>query len=468
MEILDQGQAKKRMRELQREIDEHIYRYHVLDRPAIDDAAFDRLMQELLLLEEAYPEWRAPESPTGRIGGEPLSGFTTFRHSVPMLGLENAFSETELYSFDTRTQKLTGEEIIEYFCELKVDGLAVSLHYENGYFVRGLTRGDGYTGEDITQNLRTIKQIPLQLSAPVTLEARGEVYINHTDFSVLNLLREKQGLPLFANPRNAAAGSLRQLDPRLAAARPLRIFFYGIGGNTLLLQTQADLLDYLMELRLPVNPKRALCHGMEEVWRYCSEWQGKRHQLPYDIDGIVVKVNRLNMQKGLGATSRSPRWAIAYKYPPEEKVTRVLDIEVSVGRTGAITPVAILEPVILGGTTVQRASLHNEAMIKEKGVMIGDTVIIHKAGEIIPEVLRVVKDKRNGSEIEFKMPEICPSCNAETIRLAGEAALRCINPSCPAQMVEKLAHFASRRAMDIEGLGPAAAALIYDNGLVSN
>jgi DNA ligase (NAD+) len=417
-------------------------------------------------LEEEFPELQEPDSPTRRIGAEPLTSFATIEHKVPMLGLDNAFSEDELVDFNARVIKLSGLEQIEYLCELKMDGLAVSLQYEKGIFKRGSTRGDGYTGEDVTLNLRTIRQLPLKLSEPLTLEARGEVYINREEFERLNLQREEEGLLLFANPRNAAAGSLRQLDPRLTARRPLRLFIYGIGEHNLDLFRQSELLDQLQELQLPVNPERTICCGIEEVWLYCRKWQAERHKLPYEIDGIVVKVNDLGQQKTLGNTARSPRWAVAYKFPPEEKMTRVIDIRVHIGRTGTITPVALLEPITLSGTTVQRATLHNEDMIAEKEIMINDIVVVRKAGEIIPEVVRVVKEKRDGEEKEFKMPRNCPSCSSETVRLSGEAARRCLNPSCPAQLVEKLVHFASRRAMDIEGMGPAVAELLFSNSMV--
>lgn len=459
-------EARKRAESLRRAINEYNYYYHVLDQPKVDDWKFDQLMHELERLEEEYPGLQDPDSPTRRIGGEPLESFETLDHRVPMLGLDNAFNEEDLIGFDNRVRKLSGLDCVEYFCELKIDGLAVSLQYEEGIFKRGSTRGDGYTGEDITHNLRTIRQIPLKLPENLTLEVRGEVYINKKDFERLNRYREEQGLMLFANPRNAAAGSLRQLDPRLAAKRPLKLFLYGLGDHSLELSCQSELLDYLEKLQLPVNPNRTICRGPEEVYEYCRRWQTEKLELPYEIDGIVIKVNDLALQKELGNTARSPRWAIAYKYPPEEKPTRVLDIEVNIGRTGAITPVALLEPVTLSGTTVKRASLHNEDFIAEKGIKIGDTVIVHKAGEIIPEVLKVMEDRRTGREKEFKMPGHCPSCNSETVRLSGEAAMRCLNPSCPAQLVEKLVHFSSRRAMDIEGLGPAVAEAVFNSGLV--
>ncbi len=459
-------EAQEKVKVLRREIDKHNYQYHVLDQPMIGDQHFDRLMRELQQLEETYPELRDPDSPTRRVGGEPLTSFASLEHKVPMLGLDNAFSKEDLADFDGRVRKISGLDAVEYFCELKIDGLAVSLYYEQGLFKHGLTRGDGFAGEEITENLRTIKQIPLRLPRLLTLELRGEVYINREDFDRLNSRREAEGLMLFANPRNAAAGSLRQLDPRLAAKRPLKVFIYGLGEHNLQLAKQAELLDELEKMLLPVNPNRSTCRGPEAVWSYCQKWQTQRHEIPYEIDGIVVKINDLALQKKLGNTARSPRWAIAYKYPPEEKMTRVLDIQVHVGRTGVITPVARLEPVVLSGTTVQRASLHNEDMIAGKGIMVGDIVVVRKAGEIIPEVLKVVEEKRSGKEKKFIMPGQCPSCGSETLRLSGEAAMRCLNPSCPAQLIEKLAHFASRRAMDIEGLGPAVVELLFNERLV--
>jgi len=460
------NEARKRVEFLRREIEQHNYRYHVLDQPEVSDAEFDELLRELQQLEDKYPQLQDPDSPTRRVGGEPLAAFETLEHKVPMLGLDNAFSEEDLVDFADRVKRLSGLKQVDYFCELKIDGLAVSLQYEDGLFKRGSTRGDGYSGEDITQNLRTIRQIPLKLPEEISLEVRGEVYINKKDFEKLNRRREEEGLMVFANPRNAAAGSVRQLDPRLAARRPLKLFLYGLGQHNLSLSTQEKLLGYLEKMQLPVNPNRTICQGIEEVKEYCRLWQEKKLELPYEIDGVVVKVNNLALQQELGFTARSPRWAIAYKYPPEEKVTRVLDIEVNIGRTGTITPVALLEPVTLSGTTVRRASLHNEDLIAEKGILIGDSVVVHKAGEIIPEVLKVVEEKRSGTEKDFKMPANCPSCGSEAVRLSGEAARRCLNPSCPAQLVEKLVHFASRRAMDIEGLGPAVAEMLYSHDLV--
>ncbi len=468
MKEQEMDKIKKYADRLRKEIEHHNYHYHVLDKPEISDAQFDRLMRELEELEKSYPDLQDLSSPTCRVGSKPLSVFTTVEHKIPMLGLDNAFSEEEVVEFGLRVQRLLQEEVTAYYCELKIDGLAVSLHYENGVLVKGSTRGDGHTGEDVTQNLRTIRQVPLKLPEPLTLEVRGEVYFSKEDFTALNYEREQEALPLFANPRNAAAGSLRQLDPQVTARRPLKIFIYGLGDNNLRLDTQESVLNYLDQERLPVNKIRSLRSGISQVWAFCSLMQKERSNLPYDIDGVVIKVNSLEQQKELGNTARSPRWAIAYKFPPEEKETRVLDIQFNVGRTGVITPVAILEPLVLSGTIVQRASLHNEDLIRDKGIMIGDTVVVRKAGEIIPEVLHVLKGRRSGREVPFSMPGVCPSCGSETIRLQDEAARRCLNPSCTAQLIEKICHFASRGAMDIEGLGPAAAELLFQHGLVAD
>jgi DNA ligase (NAD+) len=458
----------RRAAQLRSELEEHNYRYHVLDKPVISDTRFDLLLRELQEIERRFPELVLPDSPTQRVGGAPLPAFETLTHREPMFGLDNAFSEAELRDFDSRAVKGSGQDQLEYICELKIDGLAVSLQYEDGLLVRGATRGDGLRGEDITQNLRTIRQIPLRLPEPYTLEARGEVYISKDEFAQMNRERQEAGDPLFANPRNAAAGSLRQLDAKVVAARPLKIFLYGIGWHRLEMSAQSELLNTLERLHLPVNPYRTVCRGINAVWDFCCSWQEKRHALPYEIDGIVVKVNDLELQTQLGATSRSPRWAVAFKYPAEEKITRVIDIRVNVGRTGAITPVALLDPVLISGSLVQRASLHNEDVLADKGVLIGDTVVIRKAGEIIPEVVRVVPEARTGLETPFAMPGMCPSCGSVLYRQPGEAARRCLNPICPAQAVERLVHFASRQAMNIDGLGPAVAELLWREGLVGD
>ena len=468
MENQSMEEASLRAKELREAIAEHNYRYHTLDDPLISDHEFDRLMRELIELEKRFPGLRSDDSPTGRVGGAPRPGFTTLEHRLPMLGLDNAFDIQELRDFDSRVRRLAGLDAVDYICELKIDGLAVSLQYEEGRFIRGATRGDGFTGEEITHNLRTIRQVPLRLAEPVTLEMRGEVYISRADFEALNRERIEQEQPIFANPRNAAAGSLRQLDPRITASRPLRLFLYGLGEHNLPVTTHSDMLTYLEQLHLPVSPHRMLCRTIKEAGDFCRTWEERRSELPYEIDGVVIKVDDLLLRERLGNTARSPRWSIAFKYPPEEKSTRVRDILINVGRTGALTPVAVLEPILISGSTVQRASLHNEDILAEKGVRIGDMVVIRKAGEIIPEIVRVLEEKRSGAEKIFEMPKHCPSCGSPVIRPPGEAARRCFNPSCPAQIIERIAHFASRRAMNIEGLGPARAALLWREGLVKN
>lgn len=461
-------QARERAQTLRREIADHDYRYYVLDSPLITDAQYDQLLRELLAIEKQYPELVTPDSPTQRVGGKPREGFVTVAHRTPMLSLANAFGEEELRDFDRRVRAALPGEKVEYVVELKIDGLAVSLWYENGLFIRGATRGDGETGEDITPNLKTIPAIPLRLRETVpALEVRGEVYMTKEAFLKLNEAREEAGEPPFANPRNAAAGSLRQLDPAVTAARKLNIFVYGLGfweGKDL--SEHAASLQWLGELGLPVNRHFRVFGDMAEVIAYCTRWQQERFDLPYSTDGMVIKVNSLDQQARLGATMKSPRWAIAYKFPAEEAKTMVKDIILRVGRTGVLTPTAVLEPVRLAGTTVTKATLHNEDMIKEKDVRIGDTVLVHKAGDIIPEVISVVKEARTGREKVFVWPERCPECGSRVIRPAGEAAVRCPNVACPARLREGLIHFVSRAAMDIMGLGPAILGQLLDRGLV--
>lgn len=462
--------AKQRIEELRREIEYHNYRYYVLDDPEISDERYDALMRELLKLESQYPSLVTPDSPSQRVGGRPREGFATVRHRVPMLSLANAFGEDELRDFDRRVRSLLGGEKVEYVAELKIDGLAVSLRYENGLLVTGATRGDGETGEDITANLKTVRAIPLRLRRSIPLlEVRGEAYMPKEAFLRLNEAREEAGEPLFANPRNAAAGSLRQLDPAVTASRQLSFFAYGIGESEgLEVRTHTETLTLLRELGIPVNRHWELLPHIEEVIAYCHHWQEKRHDLPYAIDGIVVKVNSLEQQARLGATMKSPRWAIAYKFPAEQARTKVKDIILRVGRTGVLTPTAVLEPVRLAGTTVTRATLHNEDFIREKDIRIGDTVIVQKAGDIIPEVVSVDTSSRTGQEKPFVMPRRCPACGAEVVRQMGEAATRCTNIACPARLREGLIHFASRNAMDIAGLGQAIIGQLLAAGLVKD
>ena len=449
---------KHHIETLRKEIENHNYHYYVLDDPVITDAEFDQLMQALLALEEKHPELVTPESPTQRVGAKPLSEFPEVRHALPMLSLANAFTTEEMEAFDRRAREKLNIDVIEYAAETKLDGLAISLIYDHGRLARGATRGDGSTGEDVTLNVRTIKAVPLRLrgSYPPRLEVRGEVYISKEGFTALNKAQEENGGKLFANPRNAAAGSLRQLDPVVTATRPLLFFAYGIGDHAgaVLPQQHNDQLQELQEYGLPVSPETRVVTGLDGCREYYQTIGKKRGKLPYEIDGVVFKVNSISQQEHLGFVSRAPRWAIAWKYPPEEVSTRITDIEIQVGRTGALTPVARLEPVAVGGVTVTNATLHNEDEIKRKDVRIGDTVIIRRAGDVIPEVVRVMLERRPHDTREFHMPRKCPVCHSAVERVEGEAIARCTaGLFCPAQRIQSILHFASRRAMDIEGLG---------------
>ena len=466
---MDKEQAARRLEELREQINEHNYYYHVLDAPRISDTEFDQLIKELVELEERYPDLITSDSPSMRIGSTPLTAFAEVQHTVPMLSLDNAFSEADIAAYYRRLQKSLGTEQFELVGEPKIDGLAVSLYYEEGKFVRGATRGDGQRGEEITGNLRTVWSLPLGLRENITAEVRGEVFMPRDGFVRLNKARQQEGLTLFANPRNAAAGSLRQLDPAVAAQRPLDFFAYSlISFNDNGSKSQWKILAYLKALGFKVNEHASLLNGLSDVLEYHQQISELRPRLSYDIDGVVFKVNDVDYQEKVGYTSRAPRWAIAYKFTAEEGITRIRDIKVNVGRTGAITPLAELEPLLLSGSVIKRASLHNEDIIREKDVMIGDTVVIHKAGEVIPEIIRVLPDERNGREQPFTMPQQCPSCHKDVKRIPGEAALRCLNPACPAQAVERIIHFASRRGMDISGLGEALAAQLYHSGLVED
>ncbi len=464
---------RRKVEKLREEIEYHNYRYYILDQPEISDAQYDRLMKELETLEEQYPELRTPNSPTQRVGAPPLEEFEIVRHTIPMLSLANAFDESEAREFDKRVKKFLGSSAdIEYVAEPKLDGLAVELVYERGQFVVGSTRGDGVNGENITQNLRTIKTIPLQLirreiPVPERLEVRGEVIMQLEKFRELNRKREKAGEPLFANPRNAAAGSVRQLDSKITAERPLEIYCYGIGevrGHTF--KSQWEILQTFPKWGLRVNPHIRKCRNFDEVIHYYHDMNEKREKLPYEIDGIVIKVDRLDLQARLGEISRSPRWALAFKFQPKQETTKILDIIVQVGRTGALTPVAVMEPVKVGGVEVSRATLHNQDEIDKKDVRIGDTVLIQRAGDVIPEVVQVVTSKRTGKEKKFRMPTKCPVCGADVIR--EEAIHRCIGLDCPAQLKGRIKHFASKRAMDIEGLGVKLIDQLVDKGLVKD
>lgn len=460
--------SEARIKELQDLLNQYNYEYHVLDKPSIPDAEYDRLLKELVSLEEQFPALKTPDSPTVRVGGAVLDSFKKVEHRSPMLSLGNAFNETDLRDFDRRIRQVVGDDI-SYVCELKIDGLAVSLRYEDGQFIQGATRGDGQIGEDITANLITIRSIPLRLSEPVTLEVRGEAFMSKKSFEALNVIKEEKGEELAANPRNAAAGSLRQLDPKIAASRNLDVYFYSIAdvGETGV-DSHSQGLDYLDKLGFKTNQERKKFASIEEVIEFVQGWVEKRPHLPYEIDGMVIKVDSLDQQIELGTTAKSPRWAIAYKFPAEEVVTRLIDIELSVGRTGVVTPTAILEPVKVAGTTVQRASLHNEDLIREKDIKIGDYVVIKKAGDIIPEVVNVLPERRTGEEKEFHMPTHCPECESELVRLEEEVALRCINPKCPAQIREGLIHFVSRDAMNIDGLGEKVISQLFQEKLIED
>ena len=464
-ESINEKDIYKKINELRELIEHHSILYYVQDSPEISDADFDMLMKELIALEEKYPEYITEDSPTQRVGGEALSKFDQARHSVQMMSLSNAFSKQDLLDFDSRVRQMIPKP--EYVLEFKIDGLSVALTYEKGKFKVGATRGDGVVGEDVTKNLKTIKSIPMKLKEEVSLVVRGEVYIPKEKFKELNLQQEENGLALFANPRNAAAGSLRQLDSNITAKRPLDIFIFNLQEIVDKdIYTHSEALEYLKALGLKVSPMRNVYSSMEAVWDEISVWHDKRHELDFEIDGIVIKVNDLAQRAMLGETAKAPRWAIAYKFPAERQLTQIEDIIVQVGRTGTITPTAILTPVRIAGSTVSRATLHNEDFIKAKDIKIKDWAYIQKAGDIIPEVYEVDKSKRTGLECEFKMPETCPECHTPTVRVEGEAALKCPNITCPAQIKRGIIHFVSKSAMDIDKLGEAIVIQLYEAGLI--
>ncbi|MED3938567.1 NAD-dependent DNA ligase LigA [Priestia megaterium] len=460
--------AKSRVQELRDLLNQYGYEYYVLDQPSVPDAEYDKLMNELIEIEESFPELKTADSPTQRIGGQVLDAFEKVQHQTSMLSLGNAFNEEDLRDFDRRVRQAVGDGF-SYVCELKIDGLAVSLRYEDGYLVLGATRGDGTTGENITENLKTIRSIPLRIKEPLSMEVRGEAFMPRKSFKALNEAKMERDEVPFANPRNAAAGSLRQLDPKIAAKRNLDIFVYAMTDTgELEIDSHSESLNLLDELGFKTNKERQTCETIDDVIAYIESWQTQRPELSYDIDGIVVKVDSFDQQAELGTTAKSPRWAIAYKFPAEEVVTKLVNIELTVGRTGVITPTAILEPVQVAGTTVQRASLHNEDLIREKDIRIGDYVVVKKAGDIIPEVVNVIEEKRTGEEQEFTMPTHCPECESELVRLEEEVALRCINPSCPAQIREGLIHFVSRNAMNIDGLGEKVISQLFREQLIKD
>jgi DNA ligase (NAD+) len=465
-------QAEKEAASLRQEINYHNYRYYVLDSPVVSDHEYDRLMARLEALERLYPDLVTPDSPTQKVGAPPREEFGTVRHSTPMLSLQNAFEAAAVTEFDKRVKKILGKSSVEYVAEPKFDGLAVEVIYRGGLMVSGSTRGDGLAGEDVTENLKTVRSLPLRLldtagAPPPLLEVRGEVYMARNDFADLNRRREEEGEAPFANPRNAAAGSLRQLDPAVTASRKLHIYTYGIGVRTgRAFRTHWDVLQALKSWGLRVSPKIEVLASIEKAIDFHDGILAARKQLPYDIDGVVIKVNDISDQEALGEVSRSPRWAIAFKFEPEQATTVVKQIVVQVGRTGALTPVAVMEPVEIGGVEVERATLHNQDEIDRKDVRVGDTVVVQRAGDVIPEVVAVVKERRTGKEKRFRIPDKCPVCGSAVYKDPEEAAARCTNVSCPAQIKETIAHFASRGAMDIQGLGAKIIDQLVDRGLV--
>lgn len=459
-----------RLSELRETINHHNYRYYVLDSPEVSDSEFDELMRTLAALEAAYPELITSDSPSQRVGGAPAPGFQPVRHRKKMFSLANTFSPGELTAFLDRVERELGSGV-RYMCELKMDGVAVSLTYENGVYVRAATRGDGVTGEDITANIKTIRAVPLRLlgKPPSLLEVRGEAYLTKEQFRLINEERQAQDQPRFANPRNAAAGSLRQLDPKITAGRNLAIFVFALGYvESVRFAGHREVLEYLMRAGFPVNPNNRPAGSAQEALDFCEHWQREKNSLPYEIDGVVVKIDRLDWQRQMGSTSKTPRWAVAYKFPAQERTTRLVDIFASVGRTGAITPTAILEPVDVGGVMVGRATLHNEDEIRRKDVKVGDLVIVRRAGDVIPEIVAPVTSKRTGAERDWEMPKECPVCGARVERLVGEAVSRCTNIACPKQVFERMVHFGSRDAMDIEGLGPAVVKHLLSSGVVKD
>jgi len=469
----------EKIKQLRDTIRYHDQKYYVENNPEITDYEYDQLLKELQHLEKLHPEFITPDSPTQRVGGEPITQFPTIEHRVPMLSIDNTYSDDELREFDQRIKRMADIEThqdIEYVVELKIDGVAITLWYENGLFARGATRGDGFKGDDVSANLRTIRQIPLRLETsdkkhkiPPVLEIRGEIYLSNKEFQRLNDEREEEGEPQFANPRNAAAGSLKLLDSRITAQRRLRLFAHAIGYfEGIEPKTHIQCLELIRRFGLPVNPNARLCNNIEEVIHYCNEWDNRRGELDYMVDGMVIKVNSLDLHDQLGVTSKAPRWVISFKFQPEQAVTKIEEIVVQVGKTGTLTPVANLTPVLLAGTTVSRATLHNFDEIRRKDIREGDHVVLQKAGEIIPQVVSVLKEKRKGNEIPFTEPSTCPECKGKVVRDDTEAYLRCHNPFCQAQVKRRIQYFTSRDAMDIEGLGPALVEQLVDKGFVKD
>ena len=464
--------AAQRVAELRRELNYNNYRYHTLDDPVVSDAEYDRLMEELRRLEQEHPELVTPDSPTQRVGSAPAEGFAQVQHRLTMLSLANAFSQEDLQSWYRRVKNLLDEADFDMVCELKIDGLAVSLAYQDGLLVQGATRGDGYVGEDVTLNLRTIRTIPLSFlgEPPPYLEVRGEVYMTTESFRQLNQERAERGEPLYVNPRNTGAGSLRQLNPAATASRNLQIWVYGLGdtGEYPRPDNHWDTLEWLQTLGFRVNAHNRLCHTLEEVYDYYQAWLERRHDLPYQVDGVVIKVAPFAFQQALGVVGREPRWAVAYKFPAEQAVTQLLDIGVNVGRTGSLNPYAVLEPVVVGGATVKQATLHNEEDIQRKDIRVGDWVTVERAGEVIPQVVGPIVARRTGQERIFQMPTHCPVCGTSVVKPEEEAMHRCPNTACPAQFFELLKHFVSKGAMNMDGLGEQWCRVLIDQGLVKD
>ncbi|MDY4561156.1 MAG: NAD-dependent DNA ligase LigA [Peptostreptococcus porci] len=465
---LDPDNVDKMMEELVKAIEYHSEKYYKEDNPEISDMEFDELMRILIFLEDKFPSLKRKDTPSSRVGGAALEKFEQHTHEVPMLSLGNVFSEGELRDFDRRVRDGCSGKV-EYVVEFKIDGLSVGLTYEDGYFTLGATRGDGYVGENVTENLKTVKTIPMRIEEKKKMIVRGEVYISKQDFENINRYQEEHDLQIYANPRNLAAGSLRQLDSKLTAKRPLDIFVFNLeNAEALGLKNHSESFEYMSKQGIKINENFKVFDSIDDVVKHIEYWTENRGTLGYEIDGMVIKVNSFVQRDELGFTAKSPRWATAYKFPAEKKKTKLLDIQIEVGRTGTITPTAILEPVRLAGTTVSRATLHNEDYINERDIRIGDTVIVQKAGEIIPQVIQVFTEDRDGSEVKFKMPDKCPVCGEETVRLEGEAAVKCINISCPAQIRRGIIHFVSRDAMNIDGMGESIITTLLDNGIIND
>lgn len=459
---------ENRMNELIDLINYHNEKYYNQDEPEISDFEYDNLMKELIKIEEENPELKRTDSPTNRVGGKPLDKFEQIVHKIPMLSLSNAYSGQDLRDFDKRVRDMVNYDV-EYVVEFKIDGLSVGLTYNDGVFEKGATRGDGVVGEDISKNLMTVKTIPLKIEEDNEIVVRGEVYICKENFHKINAQQEEAGLQLFANPRNLAAGSLRQLDSKLTAKRPLDIFIFNLEhGENLEFESHSESLEFLKSQGFKVSPNYKVCNKIDEVIDYIEYWTKNRGNLDFEIDGMVIKVNNLKQREVMGYTAKSPRWAIAYKFPAEQKKTKIIDIIVEVGRTGTITPTAVLEPVRLAGTSVSRATLHNEDYIREKDIKINDIVLVQKAGDIIPQVVEVIKEERTGDELAFEMPKKCPVCSEPTVRLEGEVAVKCINISCPAQIRRGIIHFVSRDAMNIDGLGESIITLLLNEKIIED